>query len=71
MNESVTQQMDEAGMGGQNMSLKTRLCASHTVKSSVCSDTILSIHLWAGPRECGVGCKPQVEGPIAPPALEG
>lgn len=45
MNESVTQQMDEAVMGGQNTSLKTKLCASPTVKSSLLPDGILSIHL--------------------------
>lgn len=37
--------MDEARMGGQNTSLKTtRLCASPTIKSSLCPESILSIH---------------------------
>ena len=46
MNESVTQQMDEVWMGGQNSFLKTQLalCLSF-LKSSLHPDSILSTHL--------------------------
>lgn len=44
MDESGTPHLDEAGLGSQNTSLKPRLCPSPTVKSSLCPESISSIH---------------------------